>query len=70
MYMNDQQQEQYISKKKDIEDIKTSLKSLPDSMKASIGSQLESQISVLNREIRTLINDTHKVYYCYYYYHI
>ena len=61
MYMNDQQQEQYNSKKKDIDDIKTSLKSLPDSMKASIGYQLESQISVLNREIRTLIDDTHKV---------
>jgi hypothetical protein len=61
MYMNDQQQEQYNSRKKEIEDIKASLKLLPDLLKASVGSQLESRIGVLNREIRTLIDDTHKV---------
>jgi len=61
MYMNESQQEQYSSRKKEIEDIKASLKLLPDLLKASVGSQLESQIGVLNREIRTLIDDTHKV---------
>ena len=61
MYMNENQQEQYNSRKKEIEDIKASLKLLPDLLKASVGSQLESQIGVLNREIRTLIDDTHKV---------
>ena len=59
--MNESQQEQYNSRKKEIEDIKASLKLLPDLLKASVGSQLESQIGVLNREIRTLIDDTHKV---------
>jgi len=59
--MNENQQEQYNSRKKEIEDIKASLKLLPDLLKASVGSQLESQIGVLNREIRTLIDDTHKV---------
>ena len=59
--MNESQQEQYSSRKKEIEDIKASLKLLPDLLKASVGSQLESQIGVLNREIRTLIDDTHKV---------
>ena len=61
MYMNENQQEQYNSRKKEIEDIKASLKFLPELLKASVGSQLESQIGVLNREIRTLIDDTHKV---------
>ena len=61
MYMNENQQEQYNSRKKEIEDIKASLKHLPDSLRVSVGSQLESQIGVLNREIRTLIDDTHKV---------
>jgi hypothetical protein len=59
--MNENQQEQYNSRKKEIEDIKASLKLLPDLLKASVGSQLESQIGVLNREIRTLIDDTLKV---------
>jgi hypothetical protein len=59
--MNENQQEQYNSRKKEIEDIKASLKLLPDLLKASVGSQLESRIGVLNREIRTLIDDTHKV---------
>ena len=59
--MNEKQQEQYNSRKKEIEDIKASLELLPDLLKASVGSQLESQIGVLNREIRTLIDDTHKV---------
>ena len=61
MYMNDQQHEQYDRSSKEIEEIKTTLKTMPDSVKLSVGSHLESRVEALNKEIQTLIDDTHKV---------
>ena len=61
MYMNDQQHNQYDRSSKEIEDIKTTLKTMPDSVKLSVGSHLESRVEALNKEIQTLIDDTHKV---------
>ena len=61
MYMNDQQHDQYDRSSKEIEEIKTTLKTMPDSVKLSVGSHLELRVEALNKEIQTLIDDTHKV---------
>ena len=61
MYMNDQQNDQYDRSSKEIEEIRANLKTMSDSLKLSVGSHLESRVEALNKEIQTLIDDTHKV---------
>ena len=59
--MDEQQHDHYDRSSKEIDDIKTTLKTMSESVKASVGQHLEARIEVLNREIQTLIDDTHKV---------
>lgn len=59
--MNEQQHDIYSRHIKEIEDIKISLHALPETVKLTVSEQLEARVETLNKEIKTLIDDTHKV---------